>query len=253
MKHFYVFNLNKYKRPFLLIAIIALVVALFIVLNPTRLISIFQMDEQTALTKGNKNENNIALTFNISWGEEKVYDILKVLHKHKVRATFFVSGEWAERHPQIMEEISEEGHEIGMLGYRYKNYLEFDLEQIRKDISYAKEVFNKLGYQDMKYMRSPSGHFNEEMDDLVQSLGLEMIHWSINPRDWENPGIEEIANFITEEASSGDIVLLHASDSAKQTAKALEEVLPVLQKDKFSFVTISELINDVSSEEKLVE
>src|SRR5690606_10448781 len=135
MKHFYVFNFNKHKRTFLLISI-ACVVALFIILNPIRLLSVFQI-EQTALTKGNKNEDNIALTFNISWGEEKVYDILKVLNKHKVRATFFVSGEWAERHPQIMEEISEEGHEIGMLGYRYKNYLEFDLEQIRKDISYA--------------------------------------------------------------------------------------------------------------------
>lgn len=251
MKHFYVFNFNKHKRTFLLISI-ACIVALFIILNPIRLLSVFQI-EQAALTKGNKNEDNIALTFNISWGEEKVYDILKVLNKHKVRATFFVSGEWAERHPQIIEEISEEGHEIGMLGYRYKNYLEFDLEQIRKDISYAKEVFHKLGYDDIKYMRSPSGDFNEEMNDLVESLEMEIIHWSINPRDWENPGVEEISSFVIEEASGGDIVLLHASDSAKQTAKALEKVLPKLKKEKYSFVTISELRNDVKAEEKLVE
>ncbi len=75
--------------------------------RPTRSNFCVSNDEQVALTKGNKNENNIALTFNISWGEEKVYDILNVLNEHKVRATFFVSGEWAERHPQIMEEISE--------------------------------------------------------------------------------------------------------------------------------------------------
>lgn len=252
MNHFYVFHMKKIKLVLLLITM-AFIVALFIALSPSRLISMFQTDEQVALTKGNTNENDIALTFNISWGEEKVYDILKVLNEHKVRATFFVSGEWAERHPQIMEEISEAGHEVGMLGYRYKNYLDQDLEQIRKDMTYAREVFNKLGYRDIKYIRSPSGFFNEEVKEIAERLELETIHWSINPRDWENPGVKEIANLVIEEASGGDIVLLHASDSAKQTAEALDEVLPTLQKQDFSFVTISELMNDVKAEEKLVE
>src|SRR5690625_4105669 len=106
MSHFYVFRLPKNKR-LLLLVVLAFLTALFILLGPSRIISIFPFDQETALTKGNENEDRIALTFNISWGEEKIFDILNVLDEHKVRATFFVSGEWAERHPQIMEEISE--------------------------------------------------------------------------------------------------------------------------------------------------
>lgn len=252
MNHFYVFNFNRNKR-LLLLVILAFITALFILLEPTKLMSVFQKDQETALTKGNKNEDNIALTFNISWGEEKVYDILNVLQEHDVRATFFVSGEWAERHPQIMEEISEHEHEVGMLGYRYKNYLDQEVEQVRQDITYAIEVFNKLGYREMKYIRPPSGHFNEEVINIAERSGLEVIHWSVNPRDWESPGVNEISETIIEETTSGDIILLHASDSAKQTAKALQIAIPTLQKQKISFVTISELINEVKAEEELVE
>jgi len=205
-----------------------------------------------SLVKGNPNEKQIALTFNISWGDEKVHDILNVLTKEKVHATFFVSGEWAERHPQIINEITEHGHELAMLGYRYKNYLEQELNQVRKDIIYAKEVFRKLGYKDIAYIRPPSGLFNEDVINEIEKLGLKAIHWSINTNDWQNPGVENIVNS-AKEASNGDIILMHASDSAKQTAEALEQIIPHFKKDGYGFITISELDNDIKMETKLIE
>src|SRR5699024_10821093 len=95
--------------------------------------------QEVVLTKGDKNESNIGLTFNISWGEEKVHNILAQLEKHKVQATFFVSGEWAELHPEILEEITEQKHELGMLGHRYKSYLDQEIEEVRKDLIKGKE------------------------------------------------------------------------------------------------------------------
>lgn len=208
--------------------------------------------EQAALMKGNEKEKNIALTFNISWGDEKVHDILKVLKKHDVRATFFVSGEWAERHPHIIDEITENEHELGMLGYRYKNYLEQDLEQVRKDMVYARNVFSKLGYNDLHYIRPPSGLFNKEVIKLAEKIGLDVIHWSVNSNDWKNPGVEEIV-VEAKKVNNGDIVLFHASDIAKQTASALESVLPYYKEKGFSFVTISQIKEGITSEEKIVE
>src|SRR5690625_6914320 len=96
MQHFFVWNFRK-KRRYIYTVLVALLIALFLFFEPSRLFFLFAKDQQTALTKGNVKENNIALTFNISWGEEKVYDILQVLKEQKVRATIFVSGEWAER------------------------------------------------------------------------------------------------------------------------------------------------------------
>lgn len=252
MQHFYVVNFNKKKRM-ITIVLLSFLTALFILIEPARFLYVFSKDQQAALTKGDVNKNQLSLTFNISWGEEKVFDILDVLKEQEIRATFFISGEWAERHPQIIEKITEDKHEIGMLGYRYKSYLDQEIDQVRKDIIYAKEVFKKLGFEDIKYIRPPSGHFNKEIVELAESQGLEVVHWSVNPNDWENPGTEKITNDVLEEANGGDIILLHASDSAKQTANALESIIPSIKEKKIKFVTISELLSGVEAEEKLVD
>src|SRR5690625_2119145 len=136
----------------------------------------FAKDQQTALTKGNVEENHVALTFNIKWGEEKVFDILDVLKENQVQATFFVSGEWAERHPEILEKITEGKHELGMLGYRYKSYLDQEIEEVRKDLLHAEEIFDKLGYEDVELLRTPSGHFNKEIIELAEEMGYKVIH-----------------------------------------------------------------------------
>lgn len=252
MQHFYVWNFNKRKR-IIAIFILAVCITLVLVFKPTQVFQVFSKAKETALTKGNANEKKLALTFNISWGEEKVHDILKALKKNHTQATFFVSGEWAERHPQIIEAITEDQHEIGMMGYRYKNYLEQDIDQVRKDMTYAKEIFKKLGLDNVTYIRPPTGHFKKEIIQLAESMGLEVIHWSVNPKDWKNPGVDHIKKHIQNEAGAGDIILLHASDSAKQTAEVLQTIIPAYEKEKLKFVTISELLHEVTLEERLVE
>src|SRR5699024_5630372 len=107
-----------------------------------------------------------------SWGDTKVYDILKTLKKHDIRATFFVSGEWAERHPHILEEIAEEKHEIGMLGYRYKSYVEQDIDEVKQDIQEAIQVFNKLDKEYINYILPTSNHYNKEINELIEQIEM---------------------------------------------------------------------------------
>src|SRR5699024_5569024 len=132
----------------------------------------------------------------------------------------------------------ENKHEIGMLGYRYQNYIDPEISQVKKDILYAKEVFKKIGLDEIRYIRPPDKRFNKEIMKLTKSLGLEVIHWSVNTRDWENPGVDKIQKVLLNETSKGDIVLLHGSDSAKQTADALKDVIPKLLKKDIKLVTV---------------
>src|SRR5699024_9151361 len=149
--------------------------------------------------------------------------------------------------------IVENKHEIGMLGYRYQNYVNPEINQIKKDILYAKEIFSKMGLEDVEYIRPPNEPFNKEMMALAEDLDLEVIHWSINPKDTENPGVGEIKDNIIHNISKGDIVLLHASDSAKQTAEALKETIPKIQEQDMKLSTVSELLTGISMKEKLIE
>lgn len=252
MYFFTVWNLRTILK-WIIISSIGIVIAFFVIMRLYQFFPFLFNDQEAVLMKGNQDKSDIALTFNISWGDKQVHEVLTVLKKHDVRATFFVGGEWAERHPHIIEKMTEDTHEIAMLGYRYKNYLQQEAAQIRKDLMYAKEVFRKLGNHDIKYFRPPTGLFNEEMVQTAKTLGLDVIYWSVNPRDWENKGIEVLADELIKQTSGGDIILLHASDDAKETAKALEVVIPQLKEKELSFVTISELITEVDMEEKLVE
>ena len=252
MSHFYVLRFNRIKR-WGLIVVLAFFTAGFLWVEGNSALSVFTKNEPVALSKGSSDEPNIALTFNISWGEEKVHDILKQLEQHQVQATFFVSGEWAEKHPDILKKISDNKHEIGMLGYRYKSYLDQEIDQVRKDLRYAKEIFGNLGYKDVELVRAPHGHFNEEIIKLAEDMGHKVIHWNVNPNDWQNPGTQKIVDHVMSETANGDIILMHASDSVKQTANSLKTILPGLKNKGLHFVTVTELINQAHAKSKIVE
>lgn len=247
LQHFYVWKLNKLKK-WGLVVLSALFCAIFIWVERDSSFSVFSTDEgPKALIRSGANSKDVALTFNISWGQEQVYPILETLKKQNVKATFFVSGEWAERHPEILEQIKKDKHELGMMGYRYKSYLKQDITQVRKDLLYAREVFRKLGYPDMKLLRTPSGHFNKEVLALAEKLRFTVVQWNVNPEDWKNPGTEAIVKDVMKNTSGGSIVVLHASDSVKQTDEALQTVIPQLKRKGYSFVSISEMISKVKA------
>ncbi|KAB8127683.1 polysaccharide deacetylase family protein [Gracilibacillus oryzae] len=253
MRRLYIVDIKKQKKLFIIIPI-ALFAAIFIFLGTNYSFTVFSdQEEPKALNTGNKDHPSIALTFNISHGSEQVEPILNQLKKSDAIATFFVSGEWAERHPDLLDMIKESKHEIGMLGYRYAPYEEQDIEKIRSDIAKAKETFKKLGYEETYLFRTPNGFLNKEMLQIIENQGLKMIHWSINPNDWKNPGTAVITEHILSEVKFGSIILLHASDSVKQTDKALATVIPQLKQQKLSLLTISELITHAEGTQKELE
>lgn len=201
--------------------------------------------------KGENSKKQVALTFDISWGDKKALQILDTLKEQNINnATFFLSAAWAERHPDIVERIIKDGHEIGSMGYNYKDYTSLEANEIRKDLLQAQDVFIKLGIKDTQLLRPPSGNFNKEVLKVADSLGYTVIHWSNNSNDWKNPGVNKIVTNVSKNLRSGDIILLHASDSALQTNKALPLLLQKLENDKYEHVSVSQLISNTKANSK---
>lgn len=239
MNFFFVLT-SKSVKQIILVVIAAFFTALFLFMSNLSLSPVFSTkDGPKAVYRG---EKDIALTFNIGWGDEKAEPILDVLQKENVKeATFFLAGSWAERHPDIVNRIVKEGFEIGILGYAYEDYTELEDVKIGKDISKAQEAFKKLNVKDIKLLRAPTGHFDKRSLKIAERYGYTVVHWSIDSKDWTNPGAKQIIANV-EKANKGDIVLLHASDSAKQTANALPGILKDIRSKGLKLVTVSELI-----------
>ncbi|MDQ0228592.1 polysaccharide deacetylase family sporulation protein PdaB [Bacillus sp. 7586-K] len=200
-----------------------------------------------AIYKGEEKTKEVALTFDISWGDVKAEPILDTLKKHNVSATFFLSASWAERHPDLVSRMVKDGHQIGSMGYAYKNYTDLEASEVNKDLLMAQEVFKKLGVKNISLLRPPSGNFNREVLNIAEKHGYTVIHYSIDSNDWQNPGIENIIRNTTSSIKGGDIVLLHASDRAKQTNKALPSIINEIKNKGLKNVTVEELISNAET------
>jgi peptidoglycan-N-acetylglucosamine deacetylase len=244
MNFFYVLN-GKTIKQILIIGLASFFTAWFLFLGNIVQVPVFSAkDGPKAIYKG---EKDIAFTFNIGWGDEKAEPILDILEEHDIKsATFFLSGSWAERHPDLVSRIAKEGYEIGILGYDYKDYTELDEVKVQQDIMKAKTAFDKLNIKDIKLLRAPTGHFDQNTLKIAQNYGYTVVHWSIDSKDWTNPGVEVIRENAGK-AKKGDIILLHASDSAIQTAKALPFILEDVKKKNLKMVTVSEMIANAKS------
>jgi polysaccharide deacetylase family sporulation protein PdaB len=243
MNNFYVLHVKKIKQ-LIIIVIAALFTAGILYIENVMQFPVFSTaDGPKAVFRGEEKENKVSLTFDISWGDEKAKPILDTLKNNGItNATFFLSAAWAERHPEIVKQIVKDGHQVGSMGYAYKNYTALEAEDIRRDILMAQDVFNDLGLKDIKLLRPPTGNFNEEILTIAERYGYTVVHYSVDSDDWKNPGVDAIVKNVNDSVQGGDIILLHASDSAKQTQKALPLIVDGLKQKGLKNVSIAELI-----------
>jgi polysaccharide deacetylase family sporulation protein PdaB len=185
----------------------------------------------------------IALTFDIGWGGTVATPLLNVLHANKLRkATFFLSSPWVKNQSKIARKINAYGYEIGSHGHLHENYTEYSNNWIIKEVRKAESSIRSVTGVKCKLIRTPNGDMNTRVTRLLGSLGYRTIHWSVDSKDWMNPGVSAIIQNSTQKVRAGDIILLHASDSATQTAKALPFIIDRLRRKGYHFVTVSQLL-----------
>ncbi|KAA6443927.1 polysaccharide deacetylase family sporulation protein PdaB [Bacillus swezeyi] len=254
MNHFYVWHIKRIKQ-LIIIMIAAFATASFFYMQNLLPLPVFSTESGSkAVYRGDADSNEVSLTFNISWGDQKAMPILNTLKANGIKdATFFLSASWAERHPDVVERIQKDGHQIGSMGYAYKNYSQMKKSEIKKDLVKAQNSFQKLGIDDLTLLRPPTGQFNKDVLDVAKQYGYTIVHYSINSDDWTNPGVQKIVQNVNETVNAGDIVLFHASDSAKQTKEALPEIVHHLRSKGLKNVTVSELIANTDAKSSEVK
>lgn len=186
-----------------------------------------------------REDNSISLTFNCAWGGEDIESILQSLDKHKVKATFFIVGEWAEKYPEQVKAIASEGHELGGHSYDHKDYQALSKEEIKNDIyKTAKAVEDACGIS-INLIRVPSGSYNSDVISAIEEEGYIAVQWSVDSIDYGDSDCEGIYARATSKTQTGDIILMHTG--TKNTALVLPRILDSLS-GNFEFLTVSELM-----------
>jgi polysaccharide deacetylase family sporulation protein PdaB len=184
----------------------------------------------------------IALTFDISWGKVMAPKVLDILKESKVPATFFLSGPWSKNHVELVTRIKTDGHEIESHGQEHVDLNTLGRDGTVKNIGAAHAILQELTGRAPSYIRPPNGAFDKNSVQGAKDLGYATVIWSVDSLDWKNPGVDTIINRSTRLIHPGAIVLMHASDSCKQTDQALPTVIKTLRDQGYTFVSLDQLI-----------
>ncbi len=202
-------------------------------------------EENTNVYKKMDTEKKIiALTFDDGPHPKQTPAILDILKKYNIKATFFVVGENAEYYPETMKRLCEEGHEIGNHTFSHVDIRKTKRNSLIDDIQKNHDIIKKYNNSEPTLLRPPGGVLNTDIKDIANSFGYNIILWNIDTRDWSHESVDSIENNILKNIENGSIILFHDYIlNPTPTPEAINKIIPELQKEGYTFVTVSELIN----------
>ena len=183
----------------------------------------------------------IALTFDDGPNATLTPKLLDLLAAHHMKATFFVVGQNAADHPDILRRAVREGHEIGNHSWSHPNLGKMSDEAVRRELQKTDDaIFSAIGRRPT-LMRPPYGSLTEHQRRWIHDdFGYRIIIWDVDPLDWKRPGPSVVCNRILKETRAGSIVLAH--DIHPPTIEAMPATFDQLDRKGFKSVTVSELL-----------
>ena len=205
----------------------------------------------TLYHQGAGDAHEVALTFDDGPDPEWTPKILDILKAAKVKAAFFLVGVNAERYPNLVRRIVDEGHEIGNHTYYHPNLALCWPEHVRLELNATQLLIQTLTGRGTTLFRPPYAADTQpaRLADLMplqiaQDQNYLVVLENIDPQDWAKPGADVILQRIKQQRHDGNIILLHdAGGDRSQTVEALPRIIEYLQARNDTIVPLSKLLN----------
>lgn len=213
----------------------------FILLSCFYCTQLFATDKPVRFVK--THEKVVALTFDDGPSVPYTEQILAILDKYHVKATFYLLGVGIKSHPDIVKKTIQAGHELGNHSMYHHHLKKKSVSSIKQDISEVDNLIKKMGYEKPITFRSPYGQISNNIQTAVTDLHKKNVLFSYLPKDWEAPKAQVIYDRIMKRVQPGFIITLHDGGKRRQTTvEATEMLIQTLQKQGYRFVTVSELL-----------
>jgi peptidoglycan/xylan/chitin deacetylase (PgdA/CDA1 family) len=183
----------------------------------------------------------IALTFDDGPNATLTPKLLDLLAAHHMKATFFVVGQNAADHPDILRRAVREGHEIANHSWSHPNLAKMSDDAVRRELQRTDDaIFAAIG-KHPTLLRPPYGSITERQKHWIHDdFGYRIIIWDVDPLDWKRPGPSVVTSRILKETRAGSIVLAH--DIHAPTIEAMPATFDQLDRKGFKSVTVTELL-----------
>ena len=203
----------------------------------------------SCLWSGNGKIREIALTFDDGPHPQYTPQLLKVLDRYQIRASFFWLGVGVERSPRIAKQVYQRGHGIGLHGYTHqafiqlsKSALQKNLELTQQAIATACDLPPQTCQQQIRNVRPPFGIFTPKILEWLHQWHYRPVMWSVVPEDWVERRVEIVVRRVLSQVENGSSIVLHDGElGGENVAIATAQIIPQLQRQGYEFVTVDRL------------
>lgn len=188
--------------------------------------------------RGNPGENSVSFMINVAWGDEYLEDLLMALKKENVKATFFITGRWAEKNQDMVRIIADDGHELGNHGYSDAGVMtELQNQEIEDSLLSTNDLLYEATGTEVTYFTPHKGEYDNVVLEIVARNSMRTVMWSLDTVDWSDPGLEKMEDKIRDNVQSGDIILMHPT---KDIPELLTRIIPFIKEQGLHILTVEE-------------
>jgi len=196
----------------------------------------------------------LALTYDDGPNDPYTPQLLEVLAKHGVRATFFMIGRYVQHKPQIAREVVQAGHVAGNHTYTHPQLIFEPAIQVRAQLSSCRRILEDTIGQPSNLFRPPFGGRRPAVMRIVRQEGLVPVMWSVTGYDWKPTTAESIERHVTRQLGGGDVILMHDGGhiamgaDRSHTVQATDRVITKYKQQGYEFVTVPEMMKAAGME-----
>ena len=222
------------------VACVIAAAAMLYVVNSPMVVGAAATSRQLPIYCVQKDYKALSISFDAAWGNEDTQQLIDILAKYNVQATFFIVGEWVDKYPESVKALSDAGHEVMGHSNDHAHFNSLSTQEIIDDINANNDKIEGVTGVRPTLFRCPYGEYDDHVINAVRSMNIEPIQWDVDSLDWKDLSAGEIIQRVTSKVQPGSIVLFH--NAALHTPEALPSIIETLLQDGYTFLPISQLI-----------
>ena len=221
-------------------ALVVLTAVMFWTTNSPAVVGVSASERQLPIYCVQRDDKTVALSFDAAWGNEDTRQLIDILKKYNINATFFVVGQWADKYPESVKALHDTGNEVMSHSDDHAHFAQLSADEIKSNIAASNEKIKKLTGTEPTLFRCPYGEYNDTVISTVSSMGMSAVQWDVDSLDWKGISAGDIAGRVLKNVKPGSIILFH--NAAENTPEALPGIIEGLLADGYSIVPVSQLL-----------
>ncbi|MFS8493178.1 MAG: polysaccharide deacetylase family protein [Firmicutes bacterium] len=192
----------------------------------------------------------VAFAVNVDWGDEVLPAMLALFEREGIQVTFFPTGRWANRAPELVRAMAAQGHEVGNHGFTHDHPKALSDQALRQMIQRNEELLFALVGEQPRLFAPPYGEVDGRIARVASELGYWTVMWTIDTIDWQRPSPSRIVERVVPRLAPGAIILMHPT---QPTLEALPPILEAIRAKGMDVVPVGRLIEEGLAGQELPE